>query len=51
MIDFEAALKDSRASVTPELERDYEAMKAYAETGCDGATADRLRRPRSVARP
>ena len=28
MVDFEEALKDSRASVTPELERDYAAMKA-----------------------
>jgi transitional endoplasmic reticulum ATPase len=28
MVDFETALSDSRASVTPELERDYEAMKA-----------------------
>ena len=28
MTDFEEALKDSRASVTPELERDYEAMRA-----------------------
>ena len=28
MVDFEEALKDSRASVTPELEREYEAMKA-----------------------
>ena len=28
MVDFEEALKDSRASVTPELEREYESMKA-----------------------
>ena len=28
MVDFEEALKESRASVTPELEREYEAMKA-----------------------
>ena len=28
MVDFEEALTDSRASVTPELEREYEAMKA-----------------------
>ncbi|WP_404373832.1 CDC48 family AAA ATPase [Sphingomonas sp. MMS24-J45] len=28
MVDFEEALSDSRPSVTPELEREYEAMKA-----------------------
>ncbi len=28
MVDFEEALKDSRASVTPELEREYVSMKA-----------------------
>ena len=28
MVDFEEALKDSRPSVTPELEREYESMKA-----------------------
>ena len=28
MVDFEEALKDSRPSVTPELERDYAAIKA-----------------------
>jgi transitional endoplasmic reticulum ATPase len=28
MADFEEALKDSRASVTPEMERDYEQIAA-----------------------
>ena len=28
MADFEKALEDSRASVTPEMERDYEQMAA-----------------------
>ena len=36
--DFEAALKESRASVTPEIEREYEQMAARLKQDATGAT-------------
>jgi hypothetical protein len=44
---FEAALKESRASVTPEMEREYEELRSELKREGPARAADRL--PRSGA--